>query len=108
MVKHPGKYKDITQFKDYNYSCKVIEFCDNDFLISWTDNLDDYCSIIVSENFFDNFEEYLKEIKEYVRKNNEAETEKYNRYLEKQNQLLKVKETKEYQEFLRLKEIYDK
>lgn len=108
LVKHPGKYKDITQFKDYNYSCKVIEFCDNDFLISWTDNLDDYCSIIVSENFFDNFEEYLKEIKEYVRKNNEAETEKYNRYLEKQNQLLKVKETKEYQEFLRLKEIYDK
>jgi hypothetical protein len=62
----------------------------------------------VSENFFDNFEEYLNEVKEYVRKNNEAETEKYNRYLEKQKQFLKVKETKEYQEYLRLKKIYDK
>ena len=41
-------------------------------------------------------------------KNNEAETEKYNKYLEKQNQYLKVKETKEYQEYLRLKELYDK
>lgn len=101
LVKTPGKYRDIVRFKDYN--CNAIEYCDNDFLINWTDNLDDYCSIIVSENFFDNFEEYLNEVREYVRKNNEAETEKYNRYLEKCEQNIKIKETKEYQEYLKLK-----
>lgn len=105
LVKHSGKFRDITRFKDYK--CNVIEYCDNDFLISWTDDWDDYCSIIVSENFFDNFEEHLKEIKEYVRKNNEAETEKYNKYLEKCEQDTKVKETKEYQEYLRLKEKFE-
>ena len=96
LVKDPGKYRDITQFKDY--SCKVTEYLDKDFLISCTNNWDDYCSIIVSENFFDNFEEYLNEVREYIRKNNEAETEKYNRYLEKQKQVSKLKKTKEYKE----------
>ena len=106
LVKNPGKYRDIVRFDDHN--CNVIEYCNNDFLISWADSWDDYCSIIVSENFFDNFEECLNEVREYVRKNNEVETEKYNTYLEKQKQNIKTKESKEYQEFLRLKEIYDK
>lgn len=101
LVKHPGKYRDVARFKDY--SCNITDFCDNDFLISWTDNWDDYCSIVVSENFFDNFDEFLKEVKDYVIKNNEAETEKYNRYLEKCEQNIKLKETKEYQEYLKLK-----
>ena len=101
LVKDPGKYRDITQFKDHN--CNVIEYLDKDFLISWTNNWDDYCSIIVSENFFDNFEEYLNEVREYTRKNNEAETEKYNTYLKKQKQVSKLKKTKEYKEYLKLK-----
>lgn len=101
LVKTPGKYRDIVRFEDHN--CNVIEYCDNDFLISWTDDWDDYCSIIVPENFFDNFEEYLNEVREYIRKNNEAETEKYNKYLEKCEQNIKIKETKEYQEYLKLK-----
>lgn len=87
LVKHPGKYRDITRFKDYN--CNVIEYCYNDFLISWTDDWDDYCSIIVPENFFDNFEEYLNEVREYVRKNNEAETENIIGILKNVNKILK-------------------
>lgn len=107
LVKHPGvKYRDIVRFKDYD--CNLIAYCDNDFLINWTDNCDDYCSVTVSENFFDNFEEYLKEVREYVIKNNEAETAKYNIYLEKQKQDIKTKETKEYQEYLRLKAKFEK
>ena len=101
LVKDPGKYRDITQFKDY--SCKVTEYLDKDFLISCTNNWDDYCSIIVSENFFDNFEEYLNEVREYIRKNNEAETEKYNRYLEKQKQVSNLKIPKVYLLDLRFK-----
>lgn len=61
---------------------------------------DEHCEITLDYTFFDDFETFLENLKKEITHNNKIQKEKYEEFLSKTN-------TKEYKEYLRLKEIYE-
>ena len=107
LIKYCAKYDDVINYDDKDLDFTLEKCSDGEISINWYIGNDEYCNVYVTENFFDNFDEFLKELKEYVKRNNEIETEKYNKALNKREQKRKGKESKEYQEYLRLKEKFE-
>lgn len=107
LIKYCSKYYDVINYNDKDLDFTIGECPDGEISINWYIGNDEYCNVYVTENFFDDFDEFLKELKEYVKRNNEIETEKYNKALNKREQKRKGKESKEYQEYLRLKEKFE-
>lgn len=79
------------------------------FRISWyNNNYKGYFSVNVSDMFFDDFNLFIEYVKNLVSENNKTELEKYTRYLEKQVRDQELFKGQEYQEYLKLKEKFEK
>lgn len=106
--------KDCSLFNDLAWFKEAKEFflttsCDNKTIrIFWYDDCEERRHINVLDSFFDDFDSFIEYVKTLISENNKSELEKYNRYIENQKKEQESLKNQEYQEFLRLKEIYDK
>ena len=113
LLNRDGLRKDCGLFNDLAWFKGVEEFflttsCDNKTIrIFWFDDYDEKRHIDVLDSFFDDFDSYIEYVKTLISENNKSELKKYDEYCEKQKREQESLKNQEYQEFLRLKEIYD-
>lgn len=75
--------------------------------ISWVESDNNTCSVTVTNEFFDDFEKFFKGVKIEIFENNKKQIEIYQEYLRALEEEKESKKRQQYQEFLRLKEIYE-
>lgn len=103
-------YSSFESIKYYDKNCSfTLEAVDKDEIeIIWYDRDGDYYCVYVSSLFFDDFEAFLEKIKNTVSENNKIQTERYEEYIKQQENRLQEENEKEYKEYLRLKEKFEK
>lgn len=106
VKKDYGQFSSLAWFRGAEwFHIDIID--ENTINIFWYDSCDEYQNVYVSDEFFDDFDSYLEYVKNLVLENNKIQTAKFQEF---QSRLEKEKETEEqeqYQEFLRLKKIYE-
>ena len=99
-------FNDLAWFKEAKEFFLTTSYDNKTIRIFWYDDYDEKRHIDVLDSFFDDFDSFIEYVKTLISENNKSELEKYNKYIEKFEK--ELEEQKQYQEYLRLKEIYDK
>lgn len=102
-----SKYRVLKYHRQACDEYYILPAREGNVAIAWEDDDSNSCNVIVSKTFFKNFEEFLKEVEAEVSKNNKEQTERYQEYLRALEEEKEFKKQKQYEEFLKLKEIFE-
>lgn len=100
-------YKILKYHRQAYGSYKISPFDSGRIEISWVDSDNEVWNMVVANLFFDDFEKFFEGVKTEIFENNKKQIECYQEYLRALEEEKEFKAQQQYQEYLRLKEIYE-